>query len=118
MSYSSLTSLMQMMAECYETGAYFIWTEECDGQYFSEEFGELTVYAEDSISQLRQFRETVSHPVIIGVWGSAVAQEIAYEELSEEEAAYLAQPRLEEDFEKSSLIFKKYNPKIGERQDL
>ena len=118
-AYSSLTSLMQMMAECYETGAYFIWTAEHDIEYFGEDFGELTVYAEDSISQLRQLRKAgLFNPLLTQVWCRALEQAIAPEELSEEEAAYIAKPSLEEDFSKSSLIFKKYNPEIGERQDL
>lgn len=110
---------MQMMAECYETGAYFIWTAEHDIEYFGEDFGELTIYSEYSISQLRQFWEEGSfQPLLSRVWCRALEQAIAPEELSEEEAAYLAKPILEEDFDKSSLIFQKYNPEIGERQDL
>ena len=119
LAYSSLTSLIQMMAECYETGAYFIWTAEHDIEYFGEDFGELMIYSEYHISQLRQFWEEGSfQPLLSRVWCRALEQAIAPEELSEEEAAYIAKPILEEDFEKSNVIFKKYNPDIGERQDL
>jgi hypothetical protein len=75
--YSSITSLILMIAECYETGAYFIATEEYQREYYGEDFGE---------------------------W---VEGDIVFEN-----------PYLEEDYEKSSLIFKKYNPEIGERRDI